>query len=170
MPIYKNISGTVKDEFTIGNLDKVGLRIYNNKLQGKNVDGQYIDLIYVPFNNHHHEVSDVLLSSTTSTTYQNKLTLTTDSISSGKYRIGWVYEFTSSKSNFIAQIIIDGSTELQNPNAGSGTKINAWTSASGFDYVNLTDGIHSISINYRSSKNNKQVNIRNTKIELWRIS
>jgi hypothetical protein len=169
MSIYKNLKGTTSDEFSIGSgINKVKFRINNGKLQGKDNDGEYKDLI---INNYSKEVSDLTESSTSSTTFQNKIRLTTDYLPVGKYRVGWSYEWLSNTTNvdFRTLIIVDDSVELLNPNSDTQTTTGSWTAVSSFEYVNFEEGVHDVDIYYKTNKNNKAVNIRNAHIEIWRV-
>ncbi len=51
---------------------------------------------------------------TTSTTFQNKVTLTTTSLDSGLYRIGWhfYWQLSSTSTNYKARVLLNGSTTL----------------------------------------------------------
>jgi len=120
-----------------------------------------------------HEASSDTESSTTSTTYQQKLRLTTTDLpSSAKYRIAWYYEWqhTDYRNDFRARVQINDSTTImehrQEPQ-DSGT--DQWHSCSGFAYT-TESGILNIDLDYNSSSSSDTSSIRRAKLELWRVS
>lgn len=170
MAIYRNINGTTSEEFSIGKGgNKVSIRIYDNKLQGKDKDGEWYDLIFDKYTN---QISADTESSTSSTNFKNKLTLNTNYIPAGKYRVGWSYEWLSPmKTTCDTKILLDDEIEL--PNKIQDTESNdnsAWLTTSSFEYRDLSEGTHKLEIFYRTSKKNKAIKIRNARIELWRVS
>lgn len=113
------------------------------------------------------------LSTTTSTSYQQKLRLTTGAIEAGTYRIGWMYDWglTSNSYNFNAQIQIDDTTTLMThveepQDAGTDQRHQV----SGFAYATLTATTHSIDLDYRTSDSGATARIQNARLEIWRVS
>lgn len=128
-----------------------------------------VDIIPL-FGSDFQEASDDTESSTTSTSYQQKLRLTTGSIATGKYRIGWYYEwqYDSIVNGILARIQINDSITImeqrQDPqDPGS----DQWHPASGFKYTTLS-GAENIDLDYAASGNT--VFIRRARIETWRVS
>jgi len=126
------------------------------------------------FGSEFDEVSDNTESSTTSTSYQQKLRLSTASIPAGKYRIGWRYSWSGSSSSldFRAQIELDDTTQLmyhsQEPK-DPGTDQSHQTC--GFVYVTFnSSGSHTIDLDYRAENSSGRAYIRDTWIEIWRVS
>ena len=119
------------------------------------------------------EAHDEDTSYTTSTSWQEKLTLEVSGIPEGKYRIGWFYEWSLSNSNwrFCGRVQIDDTTTVaekyERPSEGSW---GAWQSDGGFVYVDLTLGDHFVDIDYKTTHFNKTAGIRRARIEFWRIS
>jgi len=112
-------------------------------------------------------------SSTSSTSYQQKLRMTTATIPSGTYRISWSFEWSCSSdrtpaSGFIVEL--DGTTALSEvamapqKNYGDG----CFYTSSGFKHTSLTAVSHTIDINFKGGVGTAY--IRNARIEFWRIS
>ena len=115
----------------------------------------------------------VILSTTTSTTYQQKLRLTTESLSSGTYKIAWTYDWgmTSTNYSFQARVRVDSSTELtshlEEPKDGT---VGQRRQVSSFATILLTSGVHTIDIDYCTSNSAGTARIQNAKLEIWRYS
>ena len=107
-------------------------------------------------------------TSTTSTTYVEKLSLTTQSLPQGDYRISWNYEAKNPNGNaktMEVRVQIDNSLTVTEEIVQD-TK-NQWTLRSGFiQRINLA-GVHTIDIDYREV--NAEASIRNARIELNRV-
>jgi hypothetical protein len=108
-------------------------------------------------------------SSTTSTTFQEKLTTTISGLSYGAYRIGWYYQWQQVNSNFkfLAQIQVNDTdiimTHEERP-ANAGT----WTSQSGFYYLTASGTIQA-DLDFATESVGKVCSIRNARIEFWRV-
>lgn len=109
------------------------------------------------------------VSSTTSTTHQEKLTTTISGLPYGIYRIGWYYQWQQANSNFkfLARIQTDDAdtimTHEERPsNAGS------WTSQSGF-YYSTVSGAVQLDLDFATESNGKLCSIRNARLEFWRV-
>jgi hypothetical protein len=112
-------------------------------------------------------------SSTSSTSWVPKVTMTTPSLPAGRYRIGWNYEwrYDSIANNAIVRVQLDDSATLmemqQEPkDAGSDQSINK----AGFGYVTLGAGVHTIDLDYRSSNGTYSTYIKRARLEIWRVS
>lgn len=108
------------------------------------------------------------LTSTTSTTYIQKLRLTTGLVPEGYYRVGCFFIVYPEVSNndINIQLILDTSTTLQET-------IESRTTASRqasyiFKQIQLSAGIHNIDLNF-SSTTGSLVYIKDARIELWRL-
>lgn len=113
------------------------------------------------------------VSTTTSSEWQSKLIMTIPVLVSGKYRISFFYEwaFANPSADFCAMVHIDNesiivSNQRNEPADSSGY---TWTPTSGFMYTNLSAGIHTIEIKYKSAVNGKSAQIRYARLEIWRI-
>lgn len=119
------------------------------------------------------------VSTTTSTTFQQKLRLTTASIPAGTYRIGWSYQWNHDSTNngYEGRVQIDDSTEImfhqQEPQDSGGTFGTTGTDQqyqlSGFKHISLTAGVHTIDIDYRTNNGANASSIWNARIEIWRV-
>lgn len=110
------------------------------------------------------------LSSTTSTNYQNKVSLSVD-VPAGNYRIGWSYEWRVSNQNFPinTRVQLDNSTDLSRVELSS-FLFNRTNQTSGFKSDIALDGEHTIDIDYKASHFTKAVYIGRARLELWRVS
>lgn len=119
------------------------------------------------------QASSDALSTTTSTTYQQKLRLTTATLIAGTYRIGWMYDWqiTSTNSSFNGRVQLNDTTTLmdhleETQDAATGQRHQV----SGFAYVTLTAATHTIDIVYRTSNSAATARIQNARLEIWRVS
>jgi len=110
-------------------------------------------------------------SSTTSTTYVNKLTYTTPTIPAGYYRIGYQFEWrrNTASNDFRGRVQIDNTSTIMefNEESKDGT---SWHPAAGFDIVQLTAGTHTIDIDYAGETTGNTSYIRRARIEFWMIA
>ena len=114
------------------------------------------------------------LSSTNSTTYQDKIDWTTSSLPIGRYRLGWSYSwsFGSTTDDFEARILLNGSTTLmlhaQEPKDAGMDQLHRH---SGFDYFDVSSaGTQDINLQYRTDNGAVTAFIQRARIELWRVS
>ncbi len=109
-------------------------------------------------------------SSTTSNVYQQKLRLTTDSVSSGDYIILYSYQYnlTNISKPIDVRIELDDTTTLYNFVGTSSTRENIQDS--GFFITTLSSGIHNIDFDYKSSQTGKSVTINDLHICIWKVS
>jgi hypothetical protein len=112
-------------------------------------------------------------SNTTSATPQQKLNLTTGSLTSGTYRIDWSFEFhvTVGKNNgeFNAQVQINNTTTI----AALGDSLDwgvedVWIAQSGF-YNGSLSGVQSIDIDYWDTEGTG-VSIRRARLMIFRVA
>jgi hypothetical protein len=111
-------------------------------------------------------------STTTQTTYQEKLKLTTSSLSGGVYRVGWHNEMRCSSvaNDALYRIQVDDTTTLAEVNNEIGDNAN-YLPGAGFGYVTLTSGVHTIDMDYRVEGGpGTTAYIRRARIELWKVS
>lgn len=124
------------------------------------------------FGSQFQETSSDSESSTTSTTYQQKVRLTTPSLPSGKYRIGWYYEwrYDDDRSDFRGRVQInDTTTIMEHQQEPKDEGSNQWYPASGFGYVTQS-GILNIDLDYCSDDWGDTSAIRRARLEIWRVS
>jgi hypothetical protein len=109
------------------------------------------------------------LSSTTSTTYQNKVSITTPA-QAGTYRIGYSMEFNAQQNNKDVQVRLwDNTNSVEYGQNSQQTNNNAnWFSFAGFHYVTIaTDTATTFILQYKAGTATCQV--RNAELELWRV-
>lgn len=118
---------------------------------------------------------DETLSTTTSTTFQEKLTLTGDltavfsGTSSQPFRLQWYYEwgYSSASSEIETQITVDDvdivGTIQWSP---SSTNATDFAASSGYVDMTLSSGTHFFDIDYRSTANGKTSRIQRTRMAL----
>ena len=130
------------------------------------------------FGGGYHYEERTTIGSTSSTSFQNYLTMTTASLAAGTYRVGvaLVWRQASASDKFSARVLMDGSPIIwdpsgtgeiqQEPKDAAGDQRHP---ASGFQHLNLTSGVHVIDLEFRQQDGNTAF-IFNSQIELWRVS
>ena len=133
-----------------------------------------------PFGQGYSEVNEFATSVTTSTTFQNKATLTFDIISGFKYRYGWSYQWNhdATANDFEARIMVGGvefQRHVQEPKDPAGTSFdgsgtNQRHMASGFDYYTATTtGTLTLELEYRTGTAGVKSAIFEARLEQWRV-
>lgn len=123
------------------------------------------------FGSEFYEYSSDAESSTTSTTYQTKLTGSPTLTSGNKYRIGFSAQLRNSGSSnsFSAEFSINGETTwvaLREQVADTDTDF-----AGGFHYYTPgSTGVKNLTIKYKRTGTTGTVYITYAKIEVWRVS
>jgi len=113
-------------------------------------------------------------STTTSTTYQQKLRLTTPSIPAGDYRISYSYEVRNDAGDKErdVQVEVDDTTQIAEDR--SSTNIVASGSGflptAGFKVLTLTAAVHNIDIDFRSTAAGGTAEIRRARLHIWRVN
>jgi len=106
---------------------------------------------------------------TSSTSFQNKVTLTTGTIPAGDYHIVWSYELRSSNSEETvkSQVLVDtveiGSHIVETKDG------NEYRIVSGFRKMTLTNAVHTVDIEYARDSGGT-AKIRRARIELYRVA
>ncbi len=125
------------------------------------------------FGSEFQQASSDSQSTTTSTSFVQKLRLTTGTLPSGTYRIGWTYEYAhkSTSYDFRGQVQINDTTTIHNirdESQDSGT--DQRKPCAGF-YYHTGSGVLNIDIDYcRSSSSGGTSYIWNARLEIWRVS
>jgi len=117
-------------------------------------------------------------SSSNSTTYLNKLTLTASGVTGngipdGAYRLGWHFEWRISKSNadFNYRIRYDDTTDFKEDSISPFVDTSVWNPISNFFYIeNVVSGTHTFELDYSSSSASATAYIREVRFEFWRVS
>lgn len=136
------------------------------------------------FDNFHHEASSLGVTTSNATSFIEKLKLTTGFVPAGKYRVGFSYAWNhnDNRNDFLAQVVVDDVTVISNqreePNDSNGTFGSTGSDQkhleSGFAYVTLTDGTHTVDIDFATSSAGIGFagivsSIWDARIELWRV-
>lgn len=111
-------------------------------------------------------------STTTSSTFQQKVTISTGSIAAGTYRVGWSFEwgYSAGNNDFQARVQVDNTTTLlSHRTEPQDTGADQQHGVGGFGYVTLTAGTHTIDLDYASSDNSSTARIWNARLEIWRV-
>jgi hypothetical protein len=109
-------------------------------------------------------------STTTSSGYQEKLSLSSADFTQGTYRVGWYAEVrcNSGTSDTLFRVQSDNTATLAEQNLEPQETSN-YLAVSGFQYINLTAGSHFIDIDYRSETSGVTSYIRRARLEIWKI-
>ena len=116
------------------------------------------------------EAAESLAESTTvSTTYVNKLTLTTASLAAGDYYISWSASVSNSNNGKLigVQVQVDDTTTLTDTNTFVDT-LNLFESVSGNAVVTLTAATHTIDLDFKTSANTGS--IQDARFQIWRVN
>jgi hypothetical protein len=105
-------------------------------------------------------------SSTTSTSYQQKLRLTTNNLPLGTYRIGWQFSvFCSTSGDVLSKVVLDDTTDLDRHSIDNST--DEFNSNGGFAYRSSFSGVHTVDIVYKAVEGTAL--IRHARLEIWRV-
>jgi hypothetical protein len=110
-------------------------------------------------------------SSTNSITFVDKLSLITNTVTSGTYKIEWYSEMSrnSAANDVKFRVYLDSATELCNTNFRI-ADANSWLPLSGIDMITFTSTAnHRIDIQFCGQTTNKTSYIRRARIEITRI-
>lgn len=117
------------------------------------------------FGSQFHSGNSASESSTTSSTFQQKLRLTTGSLPTGNYRIGWYFEHKGSGSSE-GRVELNDTTTLAQVDIDSSTP--DFLGQSGHYYTGSISGVQNIDIDWRAVSSTAY--IRRARLEIWRIS
>lgn len=143
-------------------------------------DGTYQAVPAGVFGTQFNYAESLAISTTTSTTFQNKVTLNLVGLPAGLYRVGVQYGWNhdSIANDFEARFQLDavnvGQIHKQEPkdaagNDPDGTGTTQRYLAHRLHYLNL-NGNHTLTLDYRTDTNNVESSIWDATIEVWRIS
>ena len=119
------------------------------------------------FGSEYHSAEADSETSTTSSTFVQKLKLTTASLPLGKYRVGWTLTIDNNGSDGgEAQIELNDTTVIGLH--GQDTSIDLFQGYGGFKELDAISGVQVIDIDFRAL--NGETFIKHVRIELWRIS
>lgn len=110
-------------------------------------------------------------TTTTSNTYQDKLTLTTGALT-GTYRVGWCADIDMGGSNQIGWArlynVTDSTILGEQAHRPSSTTIHL--PVTGFAYVTFTGSAKTFRIQFRSASSGNTIGIEHANLEFWRVS
>jgi len=110
-------------------------------------------------------------SSTNSINWVNKVSLTTSTVVSGTYKIGWYSEMqrNSQANDLKYRIYLDGTTELCNINHEHSDQSN-WFPLSGFDILTVASGSHTVAVQFCGETTGNTSYIRRARVDITRIA
>ena len=136
----------------------------------------YVDNVGSIFGSEYDYAASEGESSTTSNTYQQKLRLTTGSVSAGDYRIGWSFEYTSTTDKLDCgfKVEVDDTTVINeiSPSPQKKYADGVLYNISGFKDLSLSNASHTIDLDYiaRVGIEIGTTYIRRARLEIWRVS
>lgn len=149
-----------------------GVPIKDGLVDGRDVaaDGVTLDALAGAIAVNQFERDDAE-STTTSTTYQNKLTLTTGSVDAGDYDIQWYYEtgHSSASQKCRARVFLNGATELANTIIEPKDSANYY-GIGGIDRQTLAAGVQTVAIDYSVNPGSTGTSkIRRARLKLFKV-
>lgn len=114
--------------------------------------------------------NDEGVSSTSSTSYQNKLTLTTPTLPIGTYKISWTVEMTNNSGDKPVEVRVqlDGSSENEIFYAPKfEDEYLGWSSFTSGDFVSATT--HTVDLDFSSTSEGGTARVRRARIEIFRV-
>ena len=130
---------------------------------------QYVDFFVAPisgFGSNFAYTQSEGESSTSSTTYQQKLRMTTPSLTGAYYYIGWTYEYTGDGDPIHTQVDLNDGTQCGYHYSDSHEE---YQRVSGF-CIKYLSGVNTIDVDFRADNSRDTVYIRRVTIILWRVS
>ena len=117
-----------------------------------------------------YATSDTETSNTSTTTYVNKVTLTTPSLVSGTYRVSWTFQWRASAANRgIKYRIQVGGVEILAPIEFAASTASL-PLCSGSRIVPAISGVKTITLDFLLGIGTGTVYMKNAVVEIWRIS
>jgi len=108
---------------------------------------------------------------TTSAKYVEHVVLQQTELSAGVYRVGWSFEWwgSNTSTDFMARILLDGQTISQHRRRPINSSSTTRDTVSGFHHAVLSQGDHTLSLEFCTSDNRRAVGIENARLECWRV-
>lgn len=169
LSLYPNSIGVLDSKTTLNVNDVI---VINDSEDSNIIKSSKIDnLLNVnPYGLNYQIQKSLARSTTTSSTYQDKVTLTTGSLT-GTYRVSWfclldnnvsistvrLYNNTDSSAVGDVQYFKPSNKDVIAPHYG-------------FDTVVFTGSSKVFKLQYRDNDGGKEVGIRDAKVEIWRVS
>ncbi len=124
-------------------------------------------------NNYYKYVESNAESSTSSTTFQQKVRLNLTNIPSGDYLVSWNAQFRGDKKSttFEIQILEDSSTQIDLAQwVPFANNDGGYPKQSGFVQRTLTAGNHTFDLDYRTTTSGDTAAIKNARVMAWKVS
>lgn len=130
---------------------------------------KYVDDRIPVFGTQFQQNSADSVTTTTSSTYQQKVRITTPVIPAGTYRIGWSIELSidDENSDIQTRVEIDDTTTVAEQD-GRVARRNLYYVRSSIAHVALTNASHTIDLDYNNQQG-KTLSVRRGKLEIWRV-
>ncbi len=114
--------------------------------------------------------SDETESSTTSTNFQHKLTLTTPEIPEGDYRGDITFEVTNNSGDkpVVTEVTLDGI--VFNESLYAPKFADEYIVKTSFATQHLSNATHEIQVNFRATSEGGRAKIRKARIDVFRVS
>jgi hypothetical protein len=138
----------------------------------KNSEGIEVDLFATAaasvFGNNFQAAESLAESSTTSTSFVNKVSITTPTLEADTYLIAMSYNYQcrSTSYDFIGRLTVDGSEVLAHRQEFQDSGSDQWLVAGATLPVALSDGSHTINIDYAAQST--AASIKNARLSIWR--
>jgi len=166
----------IKEEGTnLVNTPHSAINFIGENVTAQDVGGGVVDItINIPtslsFGTWYAWGGDASLSSTNSTSYIEKASLSVVGIPTGYYRLGWYFEWRrkDTRSDFEARVTIDDTDTVMEINQESKDN-NSYHAINGFVITQLLAGDHFFDIDY-GGETNKTSYIRRARLEIWRVA
>lgn len=126
-----------------------------------------IENLLLKFGTYYKYAASLGTTTTSSTTYIEKLRMTTVSVPEGVYRVGIAFQIADIAVNkdLNIQVQVDDSVTIHDSRVN--LTVNATPIQSDFAQVTLTEGIHNVALNFKA--NSGTVGLLNVKLEFWRV-
>lgn len=177
--VVDNVEGFTSSDFITtvdsGNITKVNISVIRAGVDGKweSGKGSATPLTFVDidiFGSEYQFESDESESTTTSQTFVNKLTLTTPTIPAGSYRGEITCAVTNDSSNKIVVIETSLDGDLVNESSYSPKAGGEFLVKTSFSNDTITDGVHTLDLNFKAGSTGGTAKIKNARIEIFRVS
>lgn len=131
--------------------------------------GAWVELTAI-FGCAYQKASDEGEDTTTSSSYQEKLKLTTPSLVAGDYYIGYSYEHANSGKDkcTMTQVELDDATLLHESCKPKVATDDDYVGCSGFVIQTLTTAVHTIDIDFKAVSDTAK--IRRARLVIWRVA
>jgi len=106
------------------------------------------------------------------TTYQTYLTLVTDNLVLGDYRVGYnyVWSYNDVSGNYgIFDLYVNGVAHLPSPVQWETRNTTDRPQSSGFVYLENVSGVKTITLQCKCQNNNDTLTVRSAYLEFWRV-